>query len=170
MTEFDRITMPLEWFRMYGVFMLPVLWGDALEALPICAGGRGLFYASLSLAAIYIKVILNLELRFFKYFRSETKNSVSTVKGIYLEEQWLHGAILWRILSPYNFRINRSIQVEGAFCVLKQDYNFRCFLTRGKENATTEFFFFALLTTSTNTTISKETRERTLSFQKDIAA
>lgn len=36
-------------------------------------------------------------------------------------------------------RLNRSIQVEGAFGVLKQDYSFRRFLTRGKKNISTEF-------------------------------
>lgn len=36
-------------------------------------------------------------------------------------------------------RVNRSIQVEGAFGVLKNDYNFNRFLTRGKHNVFTEF-------------------------------
>ncbi len=36
-------------------------------------------------------------------------------------------------------RVNRSIQVEGAFGVLKNDYNFTRFLTRGKTNVKTEF-------------------------------
>lgn len=36
-------------------------------------------------------------------------------------------------------RVNRSIQVEGAFGVLKNDYNFARFLTRGKTNVKTEF-------------------------------
>lgn len=36
-------------------------------------------------------------------------------------------------------RVNRSIQVEGAFGVLKNDYNFNRFLTRGKANVKTEF-------------------------------
>ena len=36
-------------------------------------------------------------------------------------------------------RMNRSIQVEGAFGVLKQDYGFRRFLLRGKKNIKTEF-------------------------------
>lgn len=31
-------------------------------------------------------------------------------------------------------RVNRSIQVEGAFGVLKNDYDFNRFLTRGKNN------------------------------------
>lgn len=36
-------------------------------------------------------------------------------------------------------RVNRSIQVEGAFGVLKSDYNFNRFLTRGKNSVKTEF-------------------------------
>lgn len=40
-------------------------------------------------------------------------------------------------------RMNRSIQVEGVFGVLKQDYNFRRFLTRGKKNIETQFFLLA---------------------------
>lgn len=40
-------------------------------------------------------------------------------------------------------RMNRSIQVEGAFGVLKQDYGFRRFLTRGKRKTETQFFLLA---------------------------
>jgi transposase len=36
-------------------------------------------------------------------------------------------------------RVNRSIQVEGAFGVLKNDYQFNRFLTRGKTSVKTEF-------------------------------
>ena len=36
-------------------------------------------------------------------------------------------------------RVNRSIQVEGAFGVLKEDYNFKRFLTRGKTSVKNEF-------------------------------
>jgi transposase len=36
-------------------------------------------------------------------------------------------------------RVNRSIQVEGAFGVLKNDYNFTRFVTRGKNSVKTEF-------------------------------
>lgn len=36
-------------------------------------------------------------------------------------------------------RVNRSIQVEGAFGVLKNDYTFNRFLTRGKNSVKTEF-------------------------------
>ena len=39
--------------------------------------------------------------------------------------------------------MNRSIQVEGAFGVLKQDYGFGRFLTRGKTNNETRLFILA---------------------------
>ena len=41
-------------------------------------------------------------------------------------------------------RMNRSIQVEGAFGILKEDYGFRRFLTRGEPNVRTEMLFLAL--------------------------
>lgn len=40
-------------------------------------------------------------------------------------------------------RMNRSIQVEGAFGVLKEDYGFRKFLMRGKEKTETQFFLLS---------------------------
>ena len=40
-------------------------------------------------------------------------------------------------------RTNRSIQVEGAFGVIKQDRDFRRFFVRGKEKAETQFFVLA---------------------------
>ena len=40
-------------------------------------------------------------------------------------------------------RMNRSIQVEGVFGVLKEGYGFRRFLTRGKKNIETQFFLLA---------------------------
>ena len=36
-------------------------------------------------------------------------------------------------------RINRSIQAEGVFAMIKEDMNFRRFLTRGKANVTVEW-------------------------------
>lgn len=56
---------------------------------------------------------------FIEYRNASTKN-ITSKEGIKL-------------------RVNRSIQVEGAFGVLKQDYGFRRFLTRGKKNVKTEF-------------------------------
>ena len=41
-------------------------------------------------------------------------------------------------------RLCRSIQVEGAFALLKTDFGFRRFLTRGKANVRTEMFFLAM--------------------------
>ena len=41
-------------------------------------------------------------------------------------------------------RRNRSIQVEGAFGLLKNDFGFRRFLTTGKKNVRVELFFLAL--------------------------
>lgn len=40
-------------------------------------------------------------------------------------------------------RTNRSIQVEGAFGVIKQDFGFRRFLTRGKKKTETQFFLIS---------------------------
>ena len=41
-------------------------------------------------------------------------------------------------------RMNRSIQAEGVFGVLKQNYGFRRFLCRGKNNIRTEFLLLGL--------------------------
>jgi len=41
-------------------------------------------------------------------------------------------------------RINRSIQVEGAFGVLKEDYGFRRFLLRGKKKVRIEVLLMAI--------------------------
>ena len=57
--------------------------------------------------------------------RAVSQKNITTERGIYL-------------------RMCRSIQVEGAFGLLKNDFGFRCFLTRGKANVRTELFFLAL--------------------------
>lgn len=41
-------------------------------------------------------------------------------------------------------RVNRSIQAEGAFGVLKADHNFTRFLTRGNEQVLTELLLLGL--------------------------
>lgn len=43
-----------------------------------------------------------------------------------------------------HLRLCRSIQVEGAFGLLKNDFAFRRFLTRGRDNVRTELFLLAL--------------------------
>jgi len=51
-----------------------------------------------------------------------------------------------RITSPAGvlLRMNRSIQAEGAFGVIKQDYGFRQFLLRGSKKVMTEMLIVAL--------------------------
>lgn len=58
----------------------------------------------------------------------------------------LRQASLERISSDEGktLRLNRSIQVEGAFGVLKQDYGFRRFLRRGETNVFTEILLYAI--------------------------
>ena len=60
--------------------------------------------------------------------------------------QELRKASLKNITSDYGIYLRqcRSIQVEGAFGLLKNDFGFRRFLTRGRKNVRTELFFLAL--------------------------
>ena len=53
--------------------------------------------------------------------------------------------IIWRRTSDDGIilRMNRSIQVEGAFGVLKEDYAFRRFLTGGKHKTQTQFLLLS---------------------------
>ena len=55
-------------------------------------------------------------------------------------------ASLERITSPegIQLRMNRSIQSEGAFGVIKQNYGFRQFLLRGSKKVTTEIMLLAM--------------------------
>ena len=57
--------------------------------------------------------------------RAQSQANITTERGIYL-------------------RMCRSIQVEGAFALLKNDFGFRRFLTRGRQNVRTELFFLAM--------------------------
>lgn len=56
------------------------------------------------------------------------------------------GESLERITSPTGIllRMNRSIQAEGAFGVIKQDYGFRQFLLRGNKKVRTELLIVAM--------------------------
>lgn len=63
--------------------------------------------------------------RTFWEMREESRQNITSERGIHL-------------------RVCRSIQAEGAFGVLKQDYGFRRFLTAGKANVRTELFFLCL--------------------------
>lgn len=61
----------------------------------------------------------------FLRFRKQSQENITTGKGIIL-------------------RMNRSIQVEGAFGVLKQNMNFKCFKYREKSKAKVEVILFAV--------------------------
>jgi len=52
---------------------------------------------------------------------------------------------VFRLHSFSKLRINRSIQVEGVFDVLKEDCGFRRFLARGKKNIETQFFLLVFV-------------------------
>ena len=60
----------------------------------------------------------------FMRLRKNSLENITTPKGILL-------------------RMNRSIQVEGAFGVIKEDYGFRRFLMRGNIKVRTEFLLMA---------------------------
>ena len=53
---------------------------------------------------------------------------------------------LQRILSDYGtqLRMNRSIQAEGTFAVVKEDMGFRQYLYRGMENVLAESILVAI--------------------------
>ena len=53
---------------------------------------------------------------------------------------------LKRITSDYGtqLRMNRSIQAEGSFAVIKEDMDFRRYLYRGKENVTAQSIILAI--------------------------
>jgi len=61
----------------------------------------------------------------FDRFREESRKNIVSEKGIQL-------------------RVNRSIQAEGVFGITKQDYAFKRFLLRGRENVRTEYLLLAM--------------------------
>ncbi|MGL5514281.1 MAG: IS1182 family transposase [Sporomusa sp.] len=80
----------------------------------------------------------------FTAYRQRALHDIQTQRGILL-------------------RMNRSIQVEGAFGVLKQDYNFRRFLLRGKANVLTETLLMGF-SFNVNKLYSKTKNDRLRSF------
>lgn len=70
-------------------------------------------------------------------------NRKMTVSKRFIEQR---AESLKRITSETGvlLRMNRSIQSEGAFGVVKEDYNFSRFLTRGKQNIRTEILLAAM--------------------------
>lgn len=80
--------------------------------------------------------------------RNKCYSSKKTYKEIKVSLRFLEQRKLSteNILSEQGIklRVNRSIQVEGAFGVIKQDMGFRRFLTRGKRKTETQFYLIAL--------------------------
>ena len=64
-------------------------------------------------------------------------------KQIKIQLLCIWNKITWKTDKGILLRKNRSIQVEGAFGVIKQDYGFRRFLMRGTKNVITEFLLIA---------------------------
>ena len=82
------------------------------------------------------------------------------------------GASLVRITSEYGIllRVNRSIQSEGAFGVLKEDWGLRRFLRRGRGNVMTELLIYAFAYNACKLHAkSARGRLRTQLFQPDSA-
>ena len=86
------------------------------------------------------------EIRVRKQFLEKRKESLENI----MTEEGIH------------LRMCRSIQVEGAFALLKTDFGFRRFLTFGKRNVKTELLFLALaFNLKKNWMKAEEKREKT---------
>lgn len=74
-----------------------------------------------------------------KCFKGRYENRMIAVSHIFLKQKRDAES---RVCTPDGIllRTNRSIQVEGAFGVIKEDHGFRRFLTRGKQKTETQFF------------------------------
>lgn len=80
----------------------------------------------------------------------EYKNKCTKAKGnrqIHVSKKFIdlreHSLTNIKSAGGILLRMNRSIQVEGTFGVLKENYGFRQFLTRGKENVKCEFLLLS---------------------------
>ena len=63
--------------------------------------------------------------KYFVHKRELMEKKISTAEGILL-------------------RVNRSIQAEGVFAMIKEDMNFRRFLTRGNDNVKAEWYLVSM--------------------------
>ena len=73
----------------------------------------------------------------------EDRNKRLTVSKVMQEKRQ---ETLERITTEYGtqLRMNRSIQVEGSFAVIKEDMNFRRYLYRGRENVLSQSVLLAM--------------------------
>jgi Transposase and inactivated derivatives len=77
-----------------------------------------------------------------KCTKSKYNKRISVSKKFIAKREVSHKNIISE--KGIELRMNRSIQVEGAFGVLKQDYGFTQFLLRGKNKVKTEFLLLCL--------------------------
>ena len=79
-----------------------------------------------------------------------TANDTKSLATKYSQAHFIYGNTEWftayRITSKegVQLRINRSIQAEGAFAMMKADMNFRRFLSRGTANVLVEIMLLAM--------------------------
>lgn len=105
------------------------------------------------------------------------KKTCTRAKGnrqIHVSKRFLEqrAASLERITSKQGIllRMNRSIQSEGAFGVVKQNYGFRQFLLRGQEKVATEVLLLAMAYNINKLhTKIQQNRTGTQLFEKDTA-
>ena len=126
---------------------------DAEQDQYICPDGRALTYQYTSRSPsangyeIQKRVYRNESCKGCPYRKQchKSKNDQRTVKVSHTFES-LRQQSYANITSEEGIllRMNRSIQVEGAFGVIKQDMQFRRFLTRGKLKTETQFFLLAI--------------------------
>lgn len=75
-------------------------------------------------------------------YKGKQENRIITVSRTYIRQN-LKATKLITSEQGNLLRTNRSIQVEGVWGVLKQDYGFRRFLTRGKRKTEAQIFLLA---------------------------
>ena len=100
-------------------------------------------------------------------------SSVLTPKKNFLYlNSYLKGFFLFSFYTKFSAvsRMNRSIQSEGAFAVVKQNYGFRQFLLRGHKKVSTEVLILAMAY-NINKLHAKIQQDRTGTqlFEKDSA-
>ena len=73
----------------------------------------------------------------------EERNKVLQVSK---KKEQFRKACLERLVSDrgVQLRMNRSIQVEGSFAIIKEDMNFRRYSYRGKDNVLTQSMLMAM--------------------------
>ena len=135
------------------IFRTENLYYDKEKDLFVCPNGKNLKYTGLHYEKsgngylIEKKVYQNESCKDCPY-RTQCHKSEKDYRTIKVSKNFeeLSNKSLDNITSDEGIllRVNRSIQVEGAFGVIKQDMSFRRFILRGKENTEMQFFILAI--------------------------